>query len=263
MSDNTKVKKTIGSVIKAFEVIELLSTIDSELGVTEISNHLDFGVSATYHLLATLHMLRIIEQDTTTKKYRLGLRLCQIGEKAKEQNQLINYIRPYLKRIRDFTGETTNLTVLDNRDIIYVAQEESGKLVRMFTKLGARVPLYCSAAGKVLLAYQPAGRREAIFEQLSFQKFTERTIATSHSLRRELDQIIKSGFGCDDEERELGVSCYAVPVFGFEGKVIAAISISGPTMRLDESVRVKYIEYLLAITKEISDDLSHNYSTVH
>ena len=261
--DNNRDKKTVGSVIKAFEIIELLSSIDSELGVTEISNHLNYRVSATYHLLATLHMLRIIEQDTTTKKYRLGLRLWKIGEKAKEQNQLVTYIRPYLKRIRDFTGETTNLTVLDNNDVIYVAQEESGKLVRMFTKLGARVSLYCSAAGKVLLAYQTAEKKQAILEQLIFQRFTERTIVTPHGLMLELDQIIKAGFGCDYEEREIGVSCYAVPVFGFEGKVIAAISISGPTMRLGESVREKYIEYLLAITKEISDDLSHNYSTAH
>ena len=125
--DSATGRKTIGSVVKAFDVIELLASVDCDLGVTEIGNRLDAGVSATYHLMATLNMLRVVEQDPDTKKYRLGLRLWAIGERAKERNHLISHFRPYLKRIRDVTGETTNLTFLDGNEIIYVAQEEIGR----------------------------------------------------------------------------------------------------------------------------------------
>ncbi|KAB3529169.1 IclR family transcriptional regulator [Alkaliphilus serpentinus] len=251
-----KDKKTIGSVIKAIEIIELLAASETEIGATEISNHLNYGVSATYHLLATLKMCRMIEQDPKTKKYRLGIKLWKIGKQAMEQNNLVTFMKPFLKKLRDLTDETANLTVLDNNEIIYLAQEESKKLIRMFTKTGARAPLHCSAAGKVLLAYLPEDKRNFIIERLTFEKFTDKTIVTKDGLVKELEAIIEKGYGFDDEERELGVSCIAAPIFDFNNEIVAAISISGPTVRFDEEANKRFVEYLLNITQEISNELA-------
>ena len=257
MTNETKEKsqKTIGSVIKAIEIIELLSASEREIGATEISSHLNYGVSSTYHLLATLKMCGIIEQDVNTKKYRLGLKLWKIGKMAREQNHLTTYIQPYLRKLRELTGETSNLTVLDNSEIIYIAQEESEKLVRMFTKIGARAPLYCSAAGKVLLAYQPEEKQESIIKGLRFNKFTENTITSSKALKKELEEIKKMGYAFDNEERELGVECIAAPIFDFDKQVIAAVSVSGPKARFDQESIERFITNLLDITCEISNNL--------
>lgn len=250
-----KTQKTIGSVTKAIEIIELLSSSHEELGATEISNRLNYGVSATYHILITLKICKIIEQDSKTKKYRLGIKLWKIGKMAREQNHLSFLIHPYLVRLRDITGETANLTILDNAEIVYIAQEESNRLIRMFTKIGARIPLYCSAAGKVLLAFQPEEKRTSIIEILNFNKFTEKTVTDPTRLKKELRVIKDKGYAFDDEERELGVSCIAAPVFDFDGEVIAAISISGPTSRFDENSKQIFKESLLEITHDVSKQL--------
>ncbi|HSH36114.1 IclR family transcriptional regulator, partial [Schnuerera sp.] len=143
----TKEKKTIASVIKAIEVIEYIAYSEKEVGVTEISNGLNYGVSATYHLLNTLKECNIIVQNDRTKKYSLGLKLWQIGMLAYGQNHISVTLKPYLKKLKDLTGETVNLTIMDNHEIVYIAQEESDKLVKMFTTTGATAPLHCTAGG--------------------------------------------------------------------------------------------------------------------
>ena len=143
-----KQKKTIRSVIKAFDVIDYMALSEKELGVTEISEALNYGVSATYHLLNTLKECNIIEQNETTKKFKLGLKLWQIGMRAYEQNDISIILKPYLRKLKELTGETSNLTILDNNQIVYIAQEESNRLLKMFTKIGVSAPLHCTGAGK-------------------------------------------------------------------------------------------------------------------
>ncbi len=250
-------KKTIGSVLKAVEIIELLAASDEEIGVTEISNHLNYGVSATYHLLNTLKISEMIEQDSKTKKYRLGLKLWKIGKLAREQNHLSTFVQPYLRELQELTGETVNLTILDNGEIMYIAQEESKKLIRMFTKIGARVPLHCSAAGKILLAFLPEEKQRTIIEGIHFNKFTEKTVTNPKELRDQLEIIKQQGYAFDDEEREAGVSCIAAPVFDFDREVIAAISISGPTIRFHEEQRAELSKFVLAVTRKVSTQLGY------
>jgi len=261
-NDKENNKKTIGSVLKAVEIIELLAASDEEIGVTEISSYLNYGVSATYHLLNTLKICKMIEQDCKTKKYRLGLKLWKIGKLAREQNHLSVFVQSYLKELRELTGETTNLTVLDNAEIIYIAQAESRKLIRMFTKIGARVPLHCSAAGKVLLAFQTPEKQRAIIDNITFHKFTEKTVTDPEKLREQLGSIRQSGYAFDEEEREAGVSCIAAPIFDFDKEVMAAISISGPTSRFESENRKELLKHVLEVTKKVSDQFSYRDKSI-
>lgn len=251
-NNKKKGKKIVNSVIKAIEIMEFIAYSDEEVGVTEISNNLNYGVSATYHLLNTLKEVNIIEQNPRTKKYRLGIKLWQIGKIANKQNHLSLILKPYLKELKSLTGETANLTVLDNNEIVYIAQEESDRLVRMFTKTGARAPLYCSAAGKVLLAFQTPAKQESILRNIHLKPFTEKTVTNEDILRKELEIIKQKNYAFDNEERELGVSCIAAPVFGFDNEIIAAISISGPTSRFTKENIDKWVEYILKITNKAS-----------
>lgn len=251
----TKEKKTIASVIKAIEVIEFIAYSDKEVGVTEISKGLDYGVSATYHLLNTLKECNIIVQDNRTKKYSLGLKLWQIGMLAYEQNHISVILKPYLKKLKNLTGETANLTIMDNHQIVYIAQEESDRLVRMFTQTGATAPLHCTAAGKVLLAYKPEKIQNLILDEIELTKYTENTIVDRQELIREINEIKEKGYGFDNEERELGVSCIGAPVFDINDNAIACITISGPTTRFTEDKKKEWIENILKVTKEATNYL--------
>lgn len=248
-----KQKKIIKSVIKAFDVIDYMALSDKELGVTEISEALNYGVSATYHLLNTLKECNIIEQDETTKKFKLGLKLWQIGMRAYGQNDISITLKPYLKKLKELTGETSNLTVLDNNQIVYIAQEESNRLLKMFTKLGVSAPLHCTGSGKILLAYQPETRQEHIINSIELIKYTNKTITDKDRLIEELDLIKKQGYGLDDEEREIGVSCIGAPVLGINDEIIACISISGPKSRFTKENRDKWIKMILEVSKEATD----------
>lgn len=251
----TKEKKTIASVIKAIEVIEYIAYSDQEVGVTEISNGLNYGVSATYHMLNTLKKCNIIEQNERTKKFKLGLKLWQIGLLAYDQNHISVTIMPYLKKLKDLTGETANLTIMDNDQIVYIAQEESDRLVKMFTETGATAPLHCTAAGKVLLAYKPKKIQELILDRIKLDKYTDKTIVNKEELVMEIDEIRKNGYGFDNEERELGVSCIGAPIFDLSDKAIACITISGPTARFNEENKKKWLDIILQISEEATNHL--------
>lgn len=250
-----KQRKTIKSVIKAFDVIDHLALSETELGVTEISEALNYGVSATYHLLNTLRECNIIEQNEITKKFKLSLKLWQIGMIAYRQNDLSTILKPYLRRLRELTGETSNLTILDKDQIVYIAQEESNKLLKMFTQIGASAPLHCTGAGKMLLAFQPEAKKEAILNSIELSKYTSKTITSKEKLIKELEKIKKQGYSLDDEERELGVSCIGGPIFGPNDDIVACISISGPQSRFTEENKEKWIQTVLEVSKEATDYL--------
>lgn len=250
-----KKKKNIGSVIKAIKVIEFIANSENEVGATEISRGLDYGVSATYHLLNTLKECNIIEQNKKTKKFKLGLKLWQIGMLAYEQNRLSDILKPFLRKLKELTGETANLTIMDNYQIVYIAQEESDKLVKMFTKTGATAPLHCTAAGKVLLAYRPEQVQDSVLDKIELTKYTGNTIVSREELIKELKEIRENGYGFDNEERELGVSCIGAPVFDLNDEAIACITISGPTSRFTEENKKKWIEDILMVSKEATNHL--------
>ncbi|MGE5630007.1 MAG: IclR family transcriptional regulator [Caulobacteraceae bacterium] len=257
--DNNAIKdtKTIGSVIKAVEVMEELARAEEGLGLTEISSRLNYGVSATYHLLNTLKLCSIIEQDKKTKKYRIGVGLFRISGMAKRQNVLANLAQPYLDKLRAAVNETSNLLVLDGSEVIYIAQSESTKLLKMFTQLGAKVPLYCTGGGKLLLSYKPQEYQELILNKTTFQKYTKNTLSSKEELLKEFEIIKKQGYAIDNEEREDGVTCVAAPVFDCYGEAIASMSISGPSYRLKEKGLDKIIPNVILEAKELSNSLGY------
>ena len=248
----TKQRKTIGSVIKAVEIINYIAESDQEMGATEISEGLGYGVSATYHLLNTLKESNFITQNERSKKYQLSLKLWQLGMKAFSQNNLGTALRQFLTKLKKETGETSNLTVLDRKSIVYIAQEESDKLIKMFTKTGATAPLHCTASGKIFLAYMDDVKREEILKDYIMTRFTKNTITTKKQLLLELREIKNKGYGFDIEERDEDVSCIAAPIFGTNGEVLACISISGPHTRFTKENKDRWIEIILQVSKDAS-----------
>lgn len=257
MEIENKQRKTIGSVIKAVDIINYIAESEQEMGATEISEGLGYGVSATYHLLNTLKESNFITQNERTKKYQLSLKLWQLGIKAFSQNNLGAALRQFLIKLKNETGETANLTVLDRKSIVYIAQEESDKLIKMFTKTGATAPLHCTASGKIFLAYMDESKRDEILKDYVMTKFTKNTITTKKQLFQELKVIRENGYGFDVEERDEDVSCVAAPIFGANGEVLACISISGPHTRFSEINKIKWTDIILHVSKDASAFLNN------
>lgn len=253
--EKIKEKKTIASITKAIKVIEFIAE-NKEAGATEVSTGLGYGVSGTYHILNTLKESNLIIQDKNSKKFKLGLKLWKLGSMAYEQNHLADVVKPYLKKLRDVSGETANLTIMDNNKIVYIAQEESGRLVRMFTKIGATAPLHCTGGGKTILAHKPNEIRNDIIDRIDLEPFTDSTITDKTDFIEEMDRIREYGYGFDNEEREEGVSCIAAPIFDVSRDVIASISISGLEARFTKENKEKWIKAILEISKEVTEHLS-------
>lgn len=250
MTEEKTQRKTIASVTKAINVINHLAYADNGLGVTEISDDLGMGVSATYHLLNTLRECNIIEQNEKTKKFKLSLKLWQLGMRAFGQNDLSICLEPFIKELSELTGETANLTVLDDDHIVYIAQKESDKAIKMFTKVGASAPLHATGAGKIFLAYQSDEKRDSILDRLELIRYTEHTLVDKDSLLKKLDEIRENGYGFDEEERNIDVFCIAAPVFGIDDEIIACISISGPKSRFTEENIETWLKNVLDVAHD-------------
>ena len=238
MADETMEKsgKTIGSILKAAEVLEILAQAPSGLGATEVSRKMGLGVSGIYHILNTMKACGMIDQDPVTKKYEIGLGLYSLCSQSRTQDVFGRRAQPYLDRLSQICGETSNLILLRGLQIVYAAQASMNHNTQMFTQLGSSAPYYCTGAGKAMLAFLSEDEWERYISNTGFKKYTDHTIADGESLKKELAEIRANGVAYDREEREDGVSCVAVPVFNAAGQPVAAISVSGPTGRIREKI---------------------------
>jgi len=141
---------------------------------------------------------------------------------------------------------------------MYLAKEESSQTIRMISYVGKRAPLYCTALGKVLLAYIPEEERKKILGEKMLPRLTENTITDKRELEKELDKVKEQGFALDREENEKDVRCIAAPIRNYQGEVIAAISISSPIFRIDKNIQNNLKGTLLETSKKISKRLGYN-----
>lgn len=221
---------TVRSVQKAIDVLLAVADHDRPVTLTEIAAKAGIPVATASRLLSTLTESSLLKRDG--KSYSLGIRAFEIGKKAEEGLDLIDVSKPHLRSLADRTGENANLAVLDGTDVVYLACEECSRMMRAFTVQGARVSAYATGVGKVLLSGLSDAAVAERYKGASFERFTGRTVTTVEDLLAEVSQARKQGYAVDEGEREEGVLCFAAPVRNYTGKVIAAVSVSGPATRL-------------------------------
>ena len=247
--------KVINSINKAIDILELLHADDDGFTVSEISAALDLGVSSTYHILNTMKIRGFIDQDKRTKRYSLGKGIYSLCYQ-KTPKTIIDIAMPYLKRLTSALGETSNLVLLQDTEIEYVAQMECDKLIRMSAQLGSRAPFYCTAGGKAIFAFKPYEEQKAALEAITLQPYTAHTIIVKKALRDDLEHIRDKQIAYDMEEKEIGVICAAAPVLGANNTAIAAISLSGPSFRMTEQNLITVSEELKKAAKELGKELA-------
>lgn len=243
----------IQSVDRIFMIIELLSLHPKGISLTEICSATSLPKGTVSRMLAALIAHGYAVQEIDTKRYRLTMRLFEIGSRVAGSANILSVARPYLEYLSNISGEAVHLVSRVKDEVIYLYKEEaSNSIVRMSSFVGLRNPMYCTGVGKSILAFLPDEEIQAIWKRTVPVQFTPKTITTFSALEQDIALIRQRGYAIDDEEHEVGVRCIAAPILDFSGTPVAAISLSAPSARLRDEEIEKYAPMVLSAASNIS-----------
>lgn len=246
----------IQSVARALKILDLLSTSNGEMALAEIAVKLGLPKSTVHGILSTLRDFEYVEQSPFTGKYRLGLRLFELGNAVARNWDLRTIAGPHIQKLLEELKETVHLVILDKGEVLYIDKREyHDASLRIVSQVGMRLPAHCTGVGKVLLAYLPPKEVKRIISQKGLPRYTKNTITDAKKLEEELAKIREQGYAVDNEEIMDSLRCIAAPIRDNTGKVSAAISVSGPVTRMcgekfDLAVK-KVTETAQSISKEL------------
>jgi len=242
---------------RALGILDLLADENPELGPSEVSERTGLHKSTVHRLLQVLERHRLIEKKAQNGKYRLGLKLFELGSKAVRQLDLRECARPYLERLVLEIGETAHICVLDGDRMLSIANVESPRTLRTPSTVGRRTPLHCTSVGKALLAFLPGAEQVELIKKLELTAYTRHTLTKPARLKAELKLIHQRGYAMDDEEIEEGLRCIGAPVMDYSGRVVAAMSIAGPAFRLTEERIPAVARSVVKAANELSIELGY------
>ncbi|MDW7755819.1 MAG: IclR family transcriptional regulator [Brevefilum sp.] len=222
--------------------------------LTEISHEININTSTTFRLLATLTNHNFTQFNEQTGEYRLGLACLELAVAYQTGNELLRVAHPELERLRDLTKETVHLAVLDDMEVIYIEKLEGLHAIGiMSSRVGKRAPAYCTGVGKMLLSHVDPQILAQRVEPRNLEKYNDRTIVEPSLLLSNLAEAKRKGYALDSGEHENEVRCVAAPVFDQRANVVAAISVSGPSSRLDP---IDKNEDLIRLTTQVAKEIS-------
>lgn len=225
---------TIAVLGRALDVLEALEASVEPMGTSDLARCLDTTKSAVFRILSTLENRGYVMKHPVTARYSLGARLAALGEHALRGVDLRHIARPELERLHTQFQETVNLGVLDSSDIVYIDMMESSYGLRMVAKIGSRHPAHSTALGKAMLAFLPE-KELAVMLPKDLRAQTNQTITDRSTLLTVLQQVRQRGTAEEIEENELGARCVGVAIFDQRRCPTAAISISAPASRIDDT----------------------------
>ena len=244
--------KTIQSLERAFAILELFQNNKSEMSLKEISDSLGLNKSTTFGLVNSLTTLGYLLQNDDNQKYSLGLKILSLTNAVKTNNILIRAARPYLEELSAKYRETVHSAQEMNGSIVYLDKVEADTSIYINTQMGTKNYMHCTGVGKVLLAYKSDEELDAFLSK-PLKPLTFNTITEPKAFKAEMRRIRENGFGGDDEEIEIGLSCVAVPVMKSENKPGFAISIAGPTARINEYKKHDIVDDLKKTASSLSE----------
>ena len=227
-------KNLVQTIERASTIFDALSQNPQGMSVKNLSEKVSLPMGTTHRLLASLAYFGFVTQDLVSKKYHLGFKLVNLANALLEQIDLRTVARPHLKDLARKVKETIHLVILDQKEALFLDRVESSEDrlgLQMVSKVGMRTPAHCCGVGKVLLAALSEKELDDLIEAKGLPKRTEKTITDSDQLKLHLEAVRNQGYAVDDEEEDLGTRCVAAPIRNELGHVIAAVSISGSTIR--------------------------------
>jgi DNA-binding IclR family transcriptional regulator len=248
---------TVDAAAKALSLLDAFSVEHPRLSLGELMERTGLPRATAFRLLSTLEECGFVVKDGGD--YTLGFKLFVLGNIVAEELDLRRQAHRHLEALRDTTGETVQLAVLENWNIVHLDRALSRQSVAyMVSHVGAILPAYCTALGKALLAFRDEDLVYAWASTQEFVRLTANTVPSAEHLMEELRRIRERGYSIDNEERELGVRCVGAPVFDREGQAIAAISLGAPTGRLPRHLEGSQVAmHVVAAAQAISRELGY------
>ena len=244
-------KNRLTSVANAARVLKSFSAQNPTWGVSELSVELGLSSSSVHRLLSTLADEGVLDQDSESGRYRLGLSVFDMAAAMPKQRTLHEAVLVSMTELRSRTGETVQVGVLDGREVVYVERLDSPNTLRVFTQLGRRASAHRTSSGKAIIAFLPRGQRDRLLKGWSLDRATEFTITDPTILRDELLAIRRRGYAENRQESELGVVSVAAPIRDSTGHAVAALSLAGPSERMDLH-RSAYAEAVMVLARTVS-----------
>ncbi len=245
----------MSAAVRVLSILERLSDKRSA-GVEELSRELGLAKPTTYRFLLTLQELGYVRRDES-ERWAVTLKLFNVGSHALDHIDLHAAARPVAEALAGELGEAVHVGVSEGDSAVYIIKIESKYTIRMYSRVGRRIPLYCTAIGKVLLAYSSAEERKAALAGVRLVALTPKTHSNRASLDAELRKVRDRGYAFDDEEHEEGIRCIGAPVFDLGGEAIAAISSSWPCFRYDTRLEKEWTAKVIAAAARISSILGY------
>ncbi|HET9402445.1 MAG TPA: IclR family transcriptional regulator [Candidatus Acidoferrales bacterium] len=245
---------------RALALLDCIGAERRELSLSELCRGLNLHKSTVHRLVMVLERHRLVEKNPETSRYRLGIKLFELGSKSLRELDLRDHARPYLARLMRDTEETVNLCILDGTDVLYIEKMESQRNLRMASAVGHRFPACCTALGKAILAELPRQTVLRLIKDSKLKKRTRNTLTTAAALLADLDAVRIRGYSIDNEENEEGARCVGAAVHDHSGRPIAAISVSGPAFRMSKVKVAEVGQALTAAAAELSADLGYRGS---
>jgi IclR family KDG regulon transcriptional repressor len=251
---DSKQPESVAAVLKVFAVLQALAE-RNETGISELSVRLAMPKATIYRFLQTMKSLGYIRQEADSERYGLTMKMFELGTKALQYHDLVELAKTKMQLLADDTGETVHLGMLIDSEIIYVHKVDSRHMLGMYSRVGRRAPLHCTAIGKVLMAWESPARRDQVLLGCDFKRFRDKTITDRAAFDAELERTLAQGFGVDREEFDDHIRCVGIPIFDGMNQVIAGLSVSFPTFRYDEALEPQLVEMLREASRTISSQL--------
>jgi IclR family transcriptional regulator, KDG regulon repressor len=231
MRETGKRRYNITALQRGLRLLQLFTQFERGLTTMQVARLSGLPVSTVHRFLVNLESSGFLN-CSASGVYHLGLACFAVGQAALGQLDVRRLSLPYLLELNQQTRETIHLTVRHGLTAVYVEKIDSPEQLRIHSRIGAAVPLHCTAVGKVMLAFMPEQEREQVLRQLDLKRMTANTVGSLQELQTELQRVRKNGYACDLEEHELHIRCIAAPIRNHTGAVQSSVSITAPVVRM-------------------------------
>jgi DNA-binding IclR family transcriptional regulator len=247
-------ESTVQSVERTLDIVEALSSNRTGIGVTELSKALNLHKSTVHRLLTTLMVRKYVEQDSESGKYRLSVKLFELGNAVLSKLNMRAHALPFLRELRERTRETVQLSIIDQNEVLYIDVLESPEKIGVKAAIGERAPLYCTASGKVWLAGLPEDRFYEVLRGVELKSRTPTSITNFEKLKDDINRVKDSGVSRDMGEYDEDLRGLGAAIKNYRGRTIACISLAVPSSRYHEAT----FNDLAKAVKETADKISYS-----
>ena len=249
--------ESIRAVDRALDILLCFTRQTPELTMTQIAEQVGMHKSTVHRLLSTLEKKRFVDRDQLTGIYRPGIRLLQVAYLSLEHNDLRRLAAPFLRKLGEQSLETVDLAVIDDTEVIYLDVIESPQRVKLAAAIGMRLPAYCTASGKAILAYLPEERIKRILAS-GMPRWTERTLVTPEALFENLRLVREQGVAFSEQEYEEGINAVGAPILDLNRLPVASVAVTGPAYRLTRARMLEICPFILSTVNSIAEELNIN-----